>query len=62
MEKSERKQLLTVSVDKETVETVRRLADTQFDGNLSQAARRLIKAGASAMRPREESGREGVRA
>ena len=62
MEKTERKQLLTVSVAQETVEPERRIADAEFEGNRSLATRRLIKVGATAMRPREEYGRDGARA
>jgi hypothetical protein len=42
----ERKQVLTVSVDRETVDAVKQLALTNYEGNKSQAVRRLIKLGA----------------
>jgi hypothetical protein len=49
----ERKQLLTVSIDQETAEAVRRLAEHEFEGNRSQATRRLIKLGALVARASE---------
>ena len=41
----ERKNLLTLAIDAETAEILRRVADQDCEGNRSQAARRLIKFG-----------------
>lgn len=44
---NERKTLLTVSVDRDTAEAIRRTAERDCEGNRSQAVRRLIKLGAT---------------